>query len=332
VIDSLTESLTVTKVLCRGELKKIMMANLVDRDHISVCIPTFRRNGMLERLLQSLAIQETDGLFTYSVVVVDNDSMGAARDTVMRMKMELGLDLFYGIEPERTIPAVRNCALMIAKGNYIGIIDDDEFAPSDWLITLFRAIQSFGVDGALGPVRPFFESEPPRWLLKSRLCERTEHQTGTLLHWSQTRTGNVLLKKEVFQKNNIRFNENYRTGGSDREFFKQAMRAGCRFVAVKEAPVFEVVPPERWGKGYYLKRALVNGFNAHKISVGNANRLPQPIMAIKLALKSVICALAIPTCACLGVHLIMNCLEKGCHSLSRLLAIFGIEAVKKRDF
>ena len=130
------------------------------KDHISVCVPTFRRNQMLERLLRKLALQETGGLFDFSVVVVDNDVTGPAKETVMRLKTELALDICYGIEPEQTIPAARNHALRLARGNYIGIIDDDEFPPQNWLITLYRAIHTFDVDGALGPVHPFFEQKP----------------------------------------------------------------------------------------------------------------------------------------------------------------------------
>ena len=97
------------------------------RDHISVCVPTFRRNRMLERLLRNLALQETGGSFDVSVVVVDNDAAGPANETVIGLGKELGLDITYGVEPEQTIPAARNRALGLARGNYIAIIDDDEF-------------------------------------------------------------------------------------------------------------------------------------------------------------------------------------------------------------
>ena len=208
------------------------------KDHISVCVPTYRRNQTLERLLRKLAVQDISELFDFSAVVVDNDAAGPARETVMRLRDELVLDISYGIEPEQTIPAARNHALRLARGNYIGIIDDDEFPPQQWLVTMYRAIRAFDVDGALGPVHPFFEQQPPDWLLKGRFCERPVHRTGTLLRWDQTRTGNVLLKKEVFDKHHLCFDMTFKTGGSDREFFKQAMHAGCRFVAVEEAPVY----------------------------------------------------------------------------------------------
>ncbi|MEM2145412.1 MAG: glycosyltransferase family 2 protein [Candidatus Jordarchaeaceae archaeon] len=302
------------------------------RDHISICIATYHRNKMLERLLRSLALQETEGLFDFSVVVVDNDALGPAREIVMRLKAELGLDITYDIEPQRTIPAARNHALRLARGNYIGIIDDDEFPPPHWLITLYRAIQTFNVDGALGPVHPFFDQKPPAWLLKSRLCERPTHRTGTLLNWDQTRTGNVLLKKEVFDKHNLCFDLKWKTSGSDREFFKEAMKAGYRFIAVEEAPVYEIVPPERWTKSYYIKRALVHGFNAHRNSMGEMNVFSHLVVPIKSMVALMTYCIAIPFCACLGTHVLMNCLEKGCHHFSRLSAMVGIELVKKRDF
>lgn len=302
------------------------------KDHISVCIPTFRRNKMLEHLLRNLALQETGGLFDYSVVVVDNDAAGPAEETVMRLRDEQCLDIGYGIEPEQTIPAARNHALRLARGNYIGIIDDDEFPPPHWLITMYRAIRAFDVDGALGPVHPFFEQKPPAWLVKGRFCERPVHRTGTLLHWDQTRTGNVLLKKEVFDKHKLCFDVKFRTGGSDREFFKQAMREGCRFIAVEEAPVYEIVPPERWTKNYYLKRALVNGFNAHKNSRGQMRGLSRVMVPLKSTGALLAYALATPLCACLGSHVLVSCLERGGHHLSRLSAMLGIELVKKRNF
>lgn len=287
---------------------------------------------MLEHLLRKVALQETGGFFDFSVVVVDNDAAGPARETVMRLRDELGLDIIYGIEPKQTIPAARNHALRLARGNYIGIIDDDEFPPPNWLITMYRAIHAFEVDGCLGPVFPFFEKQPPAWLLKGRFCERPVICTGTLLDWSQTRTGNVLLKREVFDKNNLRFNEKFKTGGSDQEFFKQAMKIGCRFISVEEAPVYELVPQERWTKSYYMKRALVNGLNAYRYRKDEIGKFSWVLMLVKSVSTLLFYLLILPFCACFGIHVIMKYLEKSTHHLSRLFAMLGIELIKKRNF
>lgn len=301
-------------------------------DHISVCICTYRRNRMLERLLRGLAAQETNGLFDLSVVVVDNDATGGARETVETFAQGSPLELTYDIETERTIPAARNHALRLARGNYIGIIDDDEFPPQHWLATMYRAIQTFDVDGALGPVHPYFEQSPPAWLIKSKFCERPVHRTGTLLHWGQTRTGNVLLKRNVFDKHRLQFDMRMTTGGTDRQFFKEAMQAGCRFVAVEEAPVYEIVPPERWTKAYYIKRSLVNGFNSYTNSRDEMKGLALMSQSAKSAVAVLMYTFVLPFALFRGSHRVVNCIEKGAHHLSRLCAIAGIELIKQRNF
>ena len=302
------------------------------KEHISVCICTFRRNNSLEHLLRRLKQQITGGLFYYSIIVVDNDENGSAREIVLHLRSELCLDINYDIEPERSIPAARNRALTMAIGNYICIIDDDEFPPPQWLVTLYRAIHTFNVDGALGPVHPFFSQEPPTWLLKGRFCERPVHRTGTLLRWSQTRTGNALIKKSVFDENQLNFDLTLKTSGSDCAFFKEAMRFGYRFVAVEEAPVYEFVMPERWTMRYYIRRALVQGFNAHRNSASEYRSIVPLAVFFKSFTALLTYAILLPFSACLGKHMLLKCLEKGSHHLSRLFAMLSIELVKKRDF
>jgi succinoglycan biosynthesis protein ExoM len=301
-------------------------------DNISVCVCTYRRNELLERLLRNLARQRTGGLFEYSIIVVDNDPGGYAREIVARIQAELHLDVTYSIEPDHTIPAARNHALRLARGNYIGIIDDDEFPPSDWLLRMYDGVQTFAVDGALGPVYPFFASGAPAWLVKSGICELPVCRTGTLLHWSQTRTGNVLVKRDVFARHGLSFDPRFRTGGSDQEFFRQAMARGCRFVAIAEAPVYEVVPPARWTRKCWIKRALVNGFNAKRYASRGMSRARQVLLTFKSAVGASIYALALPVCACMGQHRLMICLEKGSYHFSRACASFGIQLWKRRDF
>lgn len=302
------------------------------KDHISVCICTYHRNDTLGNLLRKISSLETGGLFKLSVVVVDNDAAGPAKAMVAKLRDELGLDLTYGIEPERTIPAARNHALRLARGNYIGIIDDDEFPPHYWLLTLYRAIQTFEVEGALGPVFPYFQTQPPAWLVKSGFCERPVLRTGTLLEWDQTRTGNVLLKKDVFEKHHLDFDLKCKTSGSDKEFFREAMEVGCRFVAVAEAPVFEIVPPERQTKSYYLKRARVQASNERKFRAPHLRGLSKILLPIRSLVALLVYALILPFSYFAGSHAVMKYAEKGVYHLSWLLAMFGIDLARERNF
>lgn len=63
--------------------------------HISVCVLTYKRLAFLKRLLSKIADQETDGLFGYSIVVIDNDSLRSAQAVVLEFADAAGMDVIY---------------------------------------------------------------------------------------------------------------------------------------------------------------------------------------------------------------------------------------------
>lgn len=227
--------------------------------HVSVCICTFKRPVLLKKLLQKLAEQKTEGLFTFSAVVTDNDREQSARHVVDECAASLQLRVKYCCEPEQNIALARNCAVRNAEGDFIAFIDDDEFPPADWLLNLVKVCESRKVAGVLAPVRPFFETEPPAWLVQGRFCERPEYVTGYVLAWRETRTGNVLFRREILRGVAEPFRPEFGNGGEDQEFFRRMMERGATFMWCNEAAVHEVVPPERWRRRYLLKRALQRG-------------------------------------------------------------------------
>ena len=56
--------------------------------HISVCICTFKRPALLAVLLDALGDQVTDGLFTFDIVVVDNDASRSSEVLVREQRGE----------------------------------------------------------------------------------------------------------------------------------------------------------------------------------------------------------------------------------------------------
>src|SRR5215510_10079977 len=71
--------------------------------HVSICVCTFRRPAMLAQLLQALASQETDGEFTYSLVVVDNDAARSSEAVVADFSRSSRLAVQYCVEPRQSI-------------------------------------------------------------------------------------------------------------------------------------------------------------------------------------------------------------------------------------
>ncbi|RPH51727.1 MAG: glycosyltransferase [Desulfobacteraceae bacterium] len=228
-----------------------------ETNRITVCICTFKRPQMLSNLLSKLQYQVTENLFTYSAVVVDNDTNQSARETVNTWQDKSAIQIDYYFESEQNIALARNKAVENATGNFIAFIDDDELPTGSWLLNLYKTLMKHSVDAVLGPVKPHYPEMTPDWLIKSKLCERPEHKTGTILHWGQTRTGNVILNKRLFENKNLWFDPAFgKTGGEDTIFFKKHHENGKTFVWCNEAVVYETVPPERCTKIFHIRKNL----------------------------------------------------------------------------
>lgn len=291
---------------------------------ITVCLCTFKRPVMLKRLLDKLAVLETDGAFTFSISVADNDAGRSAEPVVAAFASKSPLTVHYSCEPVQNIALARNRAIAKAEGDYIAFIDDDEFPDPGWLRGMLRACQSEGVSGVLGPVRPYFESPPPGWVVKGGFCERPECPTGTTLDWNECRTGNVLFKQSIISGLTGPFDPAFGTGGEDKEFFRIMMEHGHRFIWCNEAVVFEEVPPERLTRNYMWQRALLRGKNVLKHPSGRAKAIATSMVAFPVY------AGLLPFTVLGGHHCFVKYSIKLCDHGGRILALFGLNPVADR--
>jgi len=101
------------------------MSSISQVPHISVCICTFQRPEYLCRTLKALNAQETGNLFTYSVVVVDNDAEASAKNTVSEFTSLGGHPVTFVVEPQKNIACARNASVLHSYGDYIAFVDDD---------------------------------------------------------------------------------------------------------------------------------------------------------------------------------------------------------------
>ena len=297
------------------------------RSHICVCVCTYKRPQLLERLLKQLQGQRTGGCFTYSVLIVDNDPEQSAKHMVVSWKIKSLVPIDYYVEPEKNIARARNKAVQNARGDFAAFIDDDEFPNEDWLLNLYKTCHEFHADGILGPVIPYFETEPPRWIIKGKLCERESFRTGTRIRNPKyTRTGNVLLHRDIFVDKESLFDPRFgKTGGEDVDFFKRMIQKGNVFVWCNEACVNEIVPPERFKRSYLLKRALLRGVaNSKKVSFFSFD-------AFKSVVAFILYTPALPVLL-LRHDLFMKYLIKDCDHIGKLLALCGLKIIRERTF
>lgn len=290
--------------------------------HVCVSICTYRRPQLLRQLLDSLRDQETGGLFTYSILVADNDGQRSAEAVVSQFAASSRVPVRYCVEPQQSIALARNKAVENASGDFIAFIDDDEFPTKAWLLTLFKTCHEYQVDGVLGPVKPHFEKETPRWVLESGLYDRPTYPTGLVIDWTKGRTGNTFLSKRVFSSDEPAFRPEFRTG-EDQDFFRRMIQKGHVFVWCNEAVAYEAIPPVRWKVALMLRRALLRG----------AITLLHPNCGVREIAKSAVAvpayALALPFAPLFGRHRFMTLLVKLFDHLGKLLALLRLNPAKE---
>lgn len=291
--------------------------------HITVCICTYKRPDLLKRLLHELGQQETDGLFTFDVVVVDNDASESAQPVTAEFATGSKTPIRYFVESRQSIAMTRNKAVENAKGDFVAFIDDDEFPIRNWLLILFNALHQYQVDGVLGPVKPHFDGHPPAWLVKGNFHDRETYPTGMVIDWRKGRTGNVLLKASLFAGSAEPFDPTFRTG-EDQVFFQRMIEKGHVFIWCDEAVAYEVVPPVRWTRSFLLRRALLRGALEPLTPNFGARDVAKSLVAVPAY------AMALPFALILGPDKLMNILVRMFHHGGKLLALVGINPIREQ--
>lgn len=288
--------------------------------HISVCVCTYLRPPMLKRLLKELSRQDTGGLFTFSIVVADNDETRSAESTVEEFRALYDIPIFYCVEPRRNIALARNKVVANATGDYIAFIDDDEFPAPLWLQTLYINCNDFKVDGVLGPVKRHFDQTPPAWFKKSSIYDRPINPTGEPVQWEDARTGNVLMRRRLIEGETDPFRPEFRAG-EDQDFFRRKSEQGYKFIWSADAVVFETIPPARWKRRYILRKAALQGATAAlQPNCGTINII-KSIIAVPLYVA------ISPIVFLLGQHLFMALMVKIFDHSGKLLMRMGINPI-----
>jgi succinoglycan biosynthesis protein ExoM len=293
--------------------------------HIAVCICTYQRPALLRQTLEGVTAQLTEGAFTLSVVVSDNDPARSAEQMTRDFASTAPVPVVYCAEPRRNIALARNMALQNACGDFIAFIDDDEFPEKDWLLKLYRTWEKYQVAGVLGPVESHFEHEPPAWLRKGRFYDRPKHATGFVMPWYECRTGNVLLERTKLHELSPVFSEEYAMAGEDMDFYRRMINNGHQFIWCNEAIAYEVVPPSRWKRKFLLRRAFFRGGLSLQHPQGRWRGVAKAVLAVPAY------TLALPFLLIAGHHLFMRYLAKLCDHAGRLLACVGFRPFRERQ-
>jgi len=236
----------------------------------SICIATYNRIFLLEKLLISISNQVLLSDMALEVLIVDNDPNGSAKEVVKKIEKTGAFQIRYFIQPIKNISLTRNKAVKKSKGDFLLFIDDDEVASKEWLISLYNTIDQFNSDGAFGRVVSYFPPQTPNWIKNCFIYNRSAPATGTIAEGK--RTGNCILKASLLKTLREPFNPEFGlTGGEDTMLFDDLANKGAKFVNSKEAVTYEFVPAERTKLSWLISRAFGTGNNFARRSIEFSN-------------------------------------------------------------
>lgn len=128
----------------------------------TVAICTWNRCALLGKTLEQLAALD-GSLPNWEVLVVDNACTDATASVASSFVGRLPLRLVHEATPG--LSRARNRAVAEARGQFIAWTDDDVLVSPQWLNAYAGAIARYpSADFFGGPIRPWFETQPPEWL------------------------------------------------------------------------------------------------------------------------------------------------------------------------
>ena len=132
---------------------------------LTLLVCTFNRSHDLRELLQTAVVQETDGTFSYEVLVVDNNSTDDTRAVVDAFLGRSDGKVRYLFEGRQGKSHALNSGLGAARGAIVNITDDDFILPPDWAKKIVAALAA-NPDRSFvgGKILPLWQGDVPRWL------------------------------------------------------------------------------------------------------------------------------------------------------------------------
>lgn len=131
----------------------------------SVVVCTYNRCESLADTLKALAALQVPAGFAWELIVVDNNSRDATRQTVEAFQAAHPLlAVRYLFEPQQGLSNARNSGIAAATGRYLVFTDDDVLPAPDWLVVLVQGMRDHHCTAAGGYIEPLWLAPPPPWL------------------------------------------------------------------------------------------------------------------------------------------------------------------------
>jgi glycosyltransferase involved in cell wall biosynthesis len=132
---------------------------------VSVVICTWNRSGLLDRTLYEMRALRIPCDVNWEILVVNNNSTDNTDEVIRKHQGALPIQCLF--EPRAGKSYAANLALERCSGDLLIWTDDDVLVAPEWLESyVVSARQNANSTFFFGPIEPWFEQEPPAWILR----------------------------------------------------------------------------------------------------------------------------------------------------------------------
>lgn len=236
------------------QIKGVYLPNKI----CSICIATYKREILLQKLLDSIVEQRMPNNICLQVIIIDNDELESAKKVFLKMNNSSNIKFEYDIQPIKNISLARNAGVKKSTGEYILFVDDDGYSETSWVKSLLGCLEEFNADAVFGAVIPYYEQGTPSWIVDGGYFERPIEPRGEKSRY--TRTGNCIIKSKLLKSIDGPFDQTYGlTGGEDVNLFGKFLDKGANFISCPEAIIYDYVSKERANLKWLIRRSFRTG-------------------------------------------------------------------------
>ena len=231
---------------------------------VTLLVCTFNRSADLKELLETALVQETDGTFTYEVLVVDNNSTDDTRHVVENLIRKGHTNLRYLFEPRQGKAFALNTGLAAAQGHIYTIADDDFILPRMWVRQIVEAFRRHPEASFVsGKVLPLWPADVPAW------ASGTDHWSALALAdygdqpFFADQNRQVCLLACSFRRRDVDAVGGYRTalgvskdligGVEDLEILQRLWKSGRKGIYLPDISFQHKVPANRLTMAYHRR-------------------------------------------------------------------------------
>jgi glucosyl-dolichyl phosphate glucuronosyltransferase len=260
----------------------------------SVILCTRNRADQLSEALDALGAMQVPPDVDWEVLVIDNGSGDATRETVQAFIANGHPRFRYVYEPEPGKTYALNLGIEEARGDILAFTDDDALVEANWLTAILASMEKHSADGVGGKVLPIWDAPRPAWLRDRFLNVLAILDLGDrafALDWKNPPLMlfgvNVAFRRSVFVRLGL-FNTVLGSRGEEQELFDRLAVHNARVVYEPSMIVRHHIAASRLTKEYYREWYRASGRARAKLDPGQVRTMCGiPLFSIRNAISTV---------------------------------------------